>query len=139
DAIFREFERPGARAAYQGAFGGGVAGALVAAVDDAAGHIDDAAGAPHFHGFDEGLRDLHGHAHVQVHDVIERSQVDFAQRLGPHDAHIVHHRIDREFFADFAQHFFGAARVGKVATIQIAGKIDVVGIARNAHDMTAEV
>src|SRR5690606_30851611 len=89
DAVFGQLQRPGARAPDQRALGGRIAGALVAAVDDATAYVDDAAGAAHFHGIDECLRDLHRHAHVQVHDAVERGQVDFAQGLRAHDADVV--------------------------------------------------
>ncbi|GAB1850051.1 hypothetical protein MyNCGM683_50090 [Achromobacter xylosoxidans] len=108
-------------------------------MDGAAADVDDTAGAARFHRFDEGLGDLHGDAHVQVQHVVEGGQVDLAQRLGRGDADVVDHGIDREFLADLAQHFLGAAGVGQVTGIEVAGKVHIAGIARDTDHMTTHV
>ncbi|KAG1385971.1 hypothetical protein G6F59_017097 [Rhizopus arrhizus] len=66
-------------------------------------------------------------------------QVDLAQRLRGRDAHVVDHGVDGKLVADFAQDFFGAPGVGQVTGVQITGKIDVRGVARNTDHVTAHV
>ncbi|CFN92637.1 Uncharacterised protein [Bordetella pertussis] len=139
DAILGQFQRPGAGAPDQGALGGRITGAVVGSQDGAATDIDDPSAAPHLHRFDEGLGDLHRHAHVQVEHAVERGQVDLAERLRRHDADIVDHRIDREFVADLAQHLFGAAGVGQVAGVEIAREVHIGGIARDTHYVATQI
>ena len=81
DAVLGQFQRPGAGTADQRALGRRIGGALQAAVDGAAAHVDDTARAAHLHRFDEGLRHLHRDAHAQVQHAVQRGQVDLAQRL----------------------------------------------------------
>src|SRR3546814_5796680 len=41
------------------------------------------------------------------------------------------------FFVDDTQHFLGLAGIGQIAGIQVTGEVDLLGVARQTHDMVA--
>src|SRR5690606_6843606 len=139
NAVGGEFERPGFGTPDQRAFGRRVAGSVDTAMGHAAADIDDTAFLARLHRRDEGLRDLDSDPDIQIEYLIERSQIDFAQWFGLNNAHIVHHGIHRILFAYDAQNVFCFTRIVQIAGVQVARKINVLGMASQTHHVATQI
>src|SRR5690606_40069667 len=76
---------------------------------------------------------------VDVERFIQLSQRYFAKRGMIEDAYIIYDAINGVFFPDDAQDLFRLAGVGQIAGVQIPREIDILRVARQAHDVTALV